>query len=258
MVFTAQSSGTIEIGGATIVIYDPNGNAIVQGTSATSGVELGSYTLSFEGQLNVNYTVVVSADNYAATTDTISFTNNLNATIISLLNDASSVPTIYGRVVDQVTGLGLAYANISITGTNTVVNVSTMSDGTFLAYDSFQTGVTYTVVASKLGYDTNEIKVQIPTTSLSSFVSFVLGQNTSNLTSIVGRVIVEGSSPVAGIANALIGLFVINESATPNEKLVATALSDQYGSYTFTNVTPEKNYIIKAIKIINTNTQSTL
>lgn len=253
VVFTAQSNGSVEIVGATIVIYDPNGNAIAQGTSATSGPEIGSYTLSFDGELNVNYTVTISANQYDSTTQTISFINSLNVLLISLLKNDSSLPAIYGRVLDEVTGLGIPDANVNIAGNNVVVNVTTMSDGTFLAYDHFQTGVNYTVMASKLGYNsTQQNQVQILPDTAGRYVLLSLNQNTSNLTSIVGRVILEGSKPVVGIANALVGLYLIDDNATLDEQLVMTVLSDEYGSYTFNNVAPEKNYIIKAIKVVST------
>lgn len=246
-VYTAQSKETIPIAYATVVVYSPNGNVLGETLTA----EDGSYTLTFDGEVNTNYTVTCSANGYDSNTDIIMFTNNLNIAVMFLLTNNTSLPAIYGRVINAA-GDGISNATVNITGGSSVVNVKTMSDGTFLAYDNFHSGVNYVVSASKIGYGGASQTIEVQVGTVGKYMILTLPQNTTNLTSITGRVIIQGSSnPIVGVANAMVGLYLVDESANPAKQLVATVLTDEYGAYTFTNVDGGQNYIIKATKIIS-------
>lgn len=250
VVFTAESQGSVEIGGALVTLYDENGNAIAQTTTATAGTAIGSFTLVFEGNLNVNYSLTISADGFDPVTRPVTFTTTTSTLAILLLNNDSSLPIIYGTVTDAVTGAGVVGANVNISGTDgNQVNVTTVANGVFLSYDNYSRGVNYTVTVTALGYDGASQTVQIPTDSIGRNVIFNLEQNASNLTSIAGRIIVAGSSPAVGVADALVALYVASDEVGVTGEVVQTVLTDEFGTYTFINVDPTLSYIIRATKI---------
>lgn len=254
IVYVESASGPIPVNGATVIAYGPDGTAVAQATSQTVGTQAGSYTLTFDGEVNVNYTVTATLDGYAATTDVVIFTTSLTASLNLLLGQEGNLLAIYGKVIDANTGEAISGATIRITGGGNVVIVDTMSDGTFVAYDDFTTGTAYTVTANVLGYTSQSQVVTIEQGQIGRYVIFALNATGINLTSITGRVVVAGSSPVVGIADAFVGLYVVDPEANPARQLVATTLTDEFGSYTFPNVDGGQNYIIKATKIINVST----
>lgn len=254
VIYAESASGPTPIDGATVIAYGPDGAAVAQATSQTVGTQVGSYTLTFDGETNVNYTVMATLDGYEANTDVVIFTTSLTVSLSLLLGQESNLLAIYGKVIDANTGEAISGATIRIAGGGNVVIVDTMSDGTFVAYDDFTVGTSYTVTANMLGYESQSQVVTIAQGQVGRYVIFALNMTGINLTSITGRVVVEGSSPVVGIANAFVGLYVVDPTANPARQLVATTLTDEFGSYTFPNVDGNQNYIIKAIKVINVST----
>lgn len=248
VVYTAESGGTSALGGATVVVYDGTGTALATTTTETTGPTTGSYTVAFNGEQGVAYDLTVSASGYQSKTTPVTFTDTFEKEVTVSLDNAATTHSIYGNVVDTATGTGLAGAHITITdGTTVIVSVTTMADGSYLAYDSFAVGSTYTVTVTKLGY-TGDTSTVTMTDVAGVRQDFSLAVDGSNYTTIIGRVIVNGSSPAVGVANALVSLYEV-DTGTGAENLVATVLSDTNGSYTFTNVVANKTYIVRAIKV---------
>lgn len=249
-VFRADSQDAIPIGGAIVTVYESDGRPIAESITAQSGPEEGSYTIVFDGSLNTTYTITATAQGFDPVTRTVIFENTVNTVVILLLNNDTSTPIIYGTVVDSTTGKGIPGVNINISGGDSVVNVRTIANGVFLAYDTFRTGVSYTVIASLLGYIQTTQTVQIPEGSVGRNLLITLSKDTTNLTNIVGQVVVEGSDPPVGIPNALVALYVVGSQIGVNEQVVQTVLTDEFGSYTFTEIDPSLDYIIRATKVV--------
>lgn len=254
VVTTLDSGGSDGIGGATVIVYGPNGNAIAQTTTDSSGTTIGAFTINFNGEQNVYYYVTATATGYENSTNTVIFDGTTFTTIVLILPTAADIYTFYGTIVDSVTGSGIGNVNVNITdNVNVNVNVTTSSDGNFLAYDNFVVGTTYTITANKLGYTEQETTaVMLDTTG--TRVDFTLVANSDNYTSIIGRVVIDGSNPVAPIADALVGLYVVREGEIPVDNLVDTVFTDYYGNYTFLNLSTSNTYVVRAIKIIQGTT----
>lgn len=250
VVYTGTMSSPTPVNGARIIAYAPDGTPLAEDLTETIGNQEGSYSLVFEGEKNVTYNVTASLDGYNASTATTIFTNSEVRSISFLLGTENNILAIYGIVVDASTGTGIGNVNIRIVGPEGGVTLTTASDGSFVAYDSFTAGSTYTVTASQLGYDTQTQQVVIAEGDIGKYITFALNRDNTNLTSITGRVIVEGSNPEVGIANAFVGLFIVS---TSENQLIASKLTDEYGMYTFTNLDPSQVYIVKATKIVKVN-----
>lgn len=255
IVYELVNNTPTPINGVTVVVYDPEGTPLAQTLTETIGTQVGAYTLTFEGAANVNYSVTASLAGYDANTDVVTFTTTTVRSLSFLLNTDSSQLAIYGVVIDSVTSEPLPNAYVRIVGGGNTVIVQTMSDGTFFAYDSFQTGIAYTVTASQVGYDPQTQTVTISEGQIGRYVIFALNADIMNLTNIAGRVIVAGSNPTVGIANALVGLFLVDEAANPAKQLIATVTIDEYGAYTFAGVDGGQTYIVKATKIVTASNQ---
>lgn len=247
VVYTGTTSSPTPVNGARVIVYAPDGTPLAEDLTQTIDNQVGAYSLVLEGEKNVTYQITANLDGYNASTTTTIFTNSEAKSISFLLGAESNILAIYGVVVDASTGTGIGNVNIRVVGPEGGVTLTTASDGSFVAYDSFTVGSTYTVTASQLGYDTQVQQVVIAEGNIGKYVTFALNRDNTNLTSITGRVIVEGSNPEVGIANAFVGLFVVT---TSENQLIASKLTDEYGMYTFTNVDPNKVYIVKATKIV--------
>lgn len=233
------------IDGARVTIYDPNGTALESSITVDGGL----YTLIFNGTRNVTYTVVGLAPGYESGFDVIAFRDSQFAALSLLLSPDANINTIYGKVVDS-NGVAISDADIYISSTSNAVLVTTMSDGTFIAYDGFTAGETYTITASKLGYAQTTQTIVYPSNSNNYQVTLTLAPMTENYTAITGRVIIEGSSPIAGLGDALVGLYLYNPTEQ-TETLIATQKTNQYGYYAFTNVTGGNQYRVRAVRIVS-------
>lgn len=250
VVYTGTTANPTPVNGANVVVYGPDGTLLAEDISKTVGTQVGTYNLVFQGEKDVMYRVVASLEGYNSFSDVAIFTNTETVSLLLLLTDKADVLSIYGRVVDAKTGAGIENANISVVGGGNSVTAVTGADGSFIVYDGFTAGTNYTVTASKQGYNTQIQEVTIPTTSVGRAITFTLDSDNTNITTITGRVIVEGSNPPVGIADAFVGLFVVSSSGVT---LVDSRLSDSFGTYTFTNVDATQTYVIKANKIVQVN-----
>ena len=250
VVYTGTTANPTPVNGANVVVYGPDGTLLAEDISKTVGTQVGTYNLVFQGEKNVMYRVVASLEGYNSFSEVAIFTNTEVVSLLLLLTDKTDVLSIYGRVVDTKTGAGIENANISVVGGGNSVTAVTGVDGSFIVYDGFTAGTNYTVTASKQGYNTQIQEVTIPTTSVGRAVTFTLDSDNTNITTIAGRVIVEGSNPPVGIADAFVGLFVVSSSGVT---LVDSRFSDSFGTYTFTNVDATQTYVIKANKIVQVN-----
>ena len=242
-VFGGTTTNFSPISGALVVVYDLNGVALGSATTDTNGY----YTVTFNGQRNTSYNVVASATNYNATYGTATFSNSNFAALSLLLPDASSTNVIIGQVTDT-NGQGIAGAEIYVSSPASSVLVTTMSDGSFIAYDSFTAGTNYTVTASKVGYTSNSTTLTYPSDNNSVKVTLILDSTNENFTTIIGKIIIAGSSPETVIADAYVGLFLIDSSGV--EQLVSSQKSNEAGLYAFTNVVGGNQYRIRAVKIV--------
>ena len=243
-VYGGTTTSFTPIGEARVTIYDSKGTAL----ASTTTVGTGTYTLIFEGTRNTQYTVVASATGYASNHDTVTFSNSQFAALSLLLSPVSNTNTIYGKVIDT-NGDPISGAKIFISnGTNTVL-VSTMNDGTFIAYDGFTAGESYTIIVDKLGYGETTQTIVYPADTNNYQVVLTLAPITENYTAIIGRITIAGSSPPVGLNDALVGLYLYN-ATDQTETLIANQKTDQFGNYAFTNVTGGNQYRIRAIRIV--------
>lgn len=243
-VYGGTTTSFTPIEGARVIIYDPNGTALESTTTAGTG----TYTLIFEGTRNVQYTVVASASGYESNHDTVTFSDSPFAALSLLLSPNSNTNTIYGKVIDT-NGEPISGAKISITNAANAVLVSTMSDGTFIAYDGFTAGGTYSIIVNKLGYAETTQTIVYPADTNNYQVILTLAAVVDNYTAIIGRITIAGSSPAVGLNDALVGLYLYN-AADQKETLIANQKTDQYGNYAFTNVTGGNQYRVRAIRIV--------
>lgn len=235
------------LGGARVTVYDSNGVVL----ASTTTVATGSYTLTFEGRSNVPYTVIASATGYEANYGSVTFDDSLLISRIFLLLPDSNINTIYGTIIDT-NGVPIGGANISITnGTNTVL-VTTLGDGTFIAYDGFTAGQRYTITVSKLGYGQTSQTITYPANTNNYQVILTLTELAENYTAIIGKITIAGSSPTIGLGDALVGLYVYNP-LEEQEILIATQKTDQFGNYAFTNVAGGNQYRVRAIRVVQVN-----
>ena len=242
-IFGGTTTNYSSLNGALVVVYDLNGVALGSATTDSGGY----YTVVFNGQRNTSYNVVASAPNYNATYGPVTFSNSSFAALSLLLTNASSIPIIMGQVTDT-NGQGIAGAEVYVSSSNSSVLVTTMNDGSFIAYDSFTTGTNYTITASKMGYTSNSTTLTYPADNTSVKVTLILDSTNENLTTIIGKIIIAGSSPETVITDAYVGLFLINSSGT--EQLISSQKTNAAGLYAFTNVVGGNQYRIRAVKIV--------
>ena len=246
IVYQTVDDALSEIANAVIVIYSPQGTAVAQSVTDSNG----AYSVTFSGQTNVNYVVTASCTGFDSQSDVVIFTDSLSKSLSFLLKTESSKIVIYGYVTDTL-GNPVPYANISVTSSTTSVTASAAQDGSFMIYDGFTTDTTYSVTASQVGYNGTTQTITIPAGSTSKMLQLQLTKNTLNFTSIAGRVTVAGSSPVVGIAGALVGLYAVNADSLLDMTLTNTVMTNEYGVYTFIGINPDTTYVVKALKIVD-------
>lgn len=243
------------INGALVSIYDSNtGQLVASEFTQNINNQDGSYLISFLGQYNIQYKVVASYNGYDSYTDFTTYTNTDTQKIFFILQPKSAVKTIYGKITNSA-GQPIPNAQVIVSDLYQSITIQTMSDGTYVAYDSFVSGSSYRVQASKVGYLENGVDVTFPSDSNFLQINLSLDDDNNNYTAISGKIYIEGSNPEKGLANAFVGLFAYTPESASSEILVATLLTDKNGNYTFTNVEGNKNYIIRSnniIQIINT------
>ena len=243
------------INGALVSIYDSNtGQLVASEFTQNINNQDGSYFISFLGQYNIQYKVVASYNGYDSYTDFTTYTNTDTQKIFFILQPKSEVKTMYGKITNSA-GQPIANAQVIVSDSTQAITIQTMSDGTYVAYDSFVSGSSYRVQASKVGYLENGVDVTFPSDSNFLQINLSLDDDNNNYTAISGKIYIEGSNPEKGLANAFVGLFAYTPESASSEILVATLLTDKNGNYTFTNVEGNKNYIIRSnniIQIINT------
>ena len=235
------------LGGARVTVYDSNGTAL----ATTTTVATGSYSLTFEGIRNEAYTVIASAEGYEPSYGTVIFDDTGLTSRLFLLLPDSNINTIYGTIIDTK-GEPVAGATVTITnGTNTVL-VTTLGDGSFIAYDGFTAGQRYTINVSKLGYEQTTQVITYPANTNNYQTILTLSELAENYTAIIGKITIAGSSPTVGLGDALVGLYVYSPTEE-QETLIATQKTDQFGNYAFTNVVGGNQYRVRAIRIVRVN-----
>ncbi|NME84179.1 carboxypeptidase-like regulatory domain-containing protein [Clostridium sp. SM-530-WT-3G] len=233
------------IGGVRIVLYDSEGNAVAETVTSlgTETLVLGAYLIKFGGTLGETYRIVASADGYFDATDEVTFDTTVKSRSFKLITDPG-IKTIYGTVKGE-DGIGLGGAAVVITkGTENVVVVLSEDDGAYIAYDDFEEGVTYTVTANLLGYDSASAQVTFSGGENIVNVNLVLSERQINFTNIIGTIVVVGTT--SPIPHAFVGLYRINDGV---EELIRTTLTNEIGRYSFSNVAAGETYIVRALKI---------
>lgn len=237
--FSPSAGETLSFGAVTLVkpvstvsgsvrSFDDNTpieNAIISVAGATASTTNsaidGSYRLNVEpGQIVVS----ISADGFDSVAAQGLLAAGGSLTFSPLLRAESSTPPavepsgIRGRIVNQLTGDGLEFANVEILGSD--LSVSTNSDGIF-EFMSVEPG-DISILIGKDGFSSREVSLLVPeSTTVNVGDISVLEQSEPLKSSISGRVVnADGISPLEGV------------TVTFAQQTLSTA-SD--GSFSFTN-----------------------
>lgn len=235
------------INGATIIVYNPNNEAIATDESRNINSQDGSYLITFNGAYGQIYGVTAYLSGYDAVNQNIAFSSTAAVVLDFTLPVNSTQNTIYGRVTDTQ-GNPIAGANVVIWSEATTVSVRTGLDGNYIATADFQPGDQRVITVSKFGYAGQTVPVTFPTTN-SLQQNFTLQLNPlMNYTTITGQVVGAGGSQIMGVSNAFVGLYQVT-TTTQNETLVSTMLTDDYGFYAFANVPAGYTYVVRATRV---------
>jgi hypothetical protein len=235
-IFTTVTDGTTPISNASVQILTSSGDPVdSQFTNA-----LGQSTSK---QLNTGiYQVVAAAPGYL-TSDPV--TANLTgaacvAVSIALTTDPrATLNTIYGLVLDQVSGSRLTNATVALIDSLSQIVASTLtnSEGQYLLCEI--SNGSYTLSASLSGY-------QVPTPLAISLTGSQIAQTDIALTpETVTEGTVQGlitDQSGAFLAGACVGLYSVVDST---ETLVQTTFSNDNGFYLFGDVAAG-TYLVKA------------
>jgi hypothetical protein len=247
---TLASNPTLNYGTiftTVIVGTTPVSNALVQ-ILTSSGDPVDSQFTNALGQSASNqlpngiYQVVAAAPGYL-TSDPVP-ANLTGATCVAISISLAADPrttlnTLYGLVLDQVTGSRLTNATVTLTDSLSQVVASTLtnSEGQYLLYEI--SNGSYTLSASRNGY-------QVPTPLAITVTGSQIAQ--TNL-SLVPETLTEGTvqglitdQSGAFLAGACVGLYSLADST---ETLVQTTFSNDNGFYLFGNVAAG-SYLVKA------------
>ncbi len=229
-------AGTTPLLNALVKVMTPGGNPLdhqytnAQGAYTTAQFPAGVYQMvaSAPGYLtSAPVTVNLPADSAAF----VDF--NLTADPRALLN------TLFGLVLDQVTGNRLASATVILTDTHgqTLDTTLTNSDGQYLLCE-IENG-SYLISAEKTGY---ALPVPLPITVTGSQLAqtnIILTPEIDTEGTVQGFIRDPGGNALQG---ACVGLYAVSGTT---ETLVQTTFTNAAGFYLFGDVTAG-NYLVKA------------
>lgn len=251
-----QLRGTIYAGttstpvnGATIIVYNPNNEAIATDESRTIDGQVGSYSITFDGEYGQIYGVTALLEGYDSLNQNISFSSSAVSVLNFTLPLSTTQNAIYGTVTDA-SNTPIADANVTVDYSTDTIAVQTSEEGAYIATGGLQAGVQGTITVSKFGYIGETRAFTFPTTNFLEENFSLEIDPLANFTTITGQVLEQGGSTVLGISGAFVGLYRVDTSVTPeNEVLIDSVLTDEYGYYTFTDIPAGYTYLVRATKV---------
>lgn len=237
------------INGATIVVYNPNNEAVATDESREIGTQAGAFLIVFNGTYGQIYGVTAELQGYDSVNQNIAFSSGETSILNFTLPLSTVQNTIYGKVTDTQNN-PIANASVVVWTEDTTISVRTGEDGAYIATGDFKSGEQRVITVSKFGYIGKTTPITFPTTN-------ALEENFSlqidplvNYTTITGQVVSQSGSLVMGVPGAFVGLYQIDTTVTPQrETLITSMLTDAYGYYAFTNIPSGYSYVVRSTKI---------
>jgi hypothetical protein len=235
-IFTTVTAGTTPIYNALVQILTSSGDPVDSQFTNALG-QSASIQLA-----NGVYQVVAAAPGYLTSAPV---TANLTgaacvAVSISLTADPrTTLNTLYGLVLDQVSGSRLTNTTVTLTDSLSQIVASTLtnSEGQYLLYEI--SNGSYTLSASRSGYQA-PIPIAVTVTgSQIAQTNISLSPETITEGTVQGLITDQSGAFLAG---ACVGLYSVVDST---ETLVQTTFSNDNGFYLFGNVAAG-SYLVKA------------
>jgi hypothetical protein len=236
VIFTTVTAGTTPVYNASVQILTSSGNPVASLFTNAFGQALSS-------QLPAGvYQVVASAAAYLTSVPVIANLPGAAGVALSIslaVDPRTALNTIYGLVLDQISGNRMTNATVTLTDALSQVVATTLSNaqGQYLLYE-ISTG-SYTLSASHDGYTP---PTPLPITVTGSQIAktdISLTPETVTEGTVQGLITDQNGAYLAG---ASIGLYSVVDST---ETLVQTTFANDNGFYLFGNVAAG-TYLVKA------------
>lgn len=230
------TAATIPVMNALLKILTPTGNPVSHQFTNEDGVAIAQELPSGI------YQVVVSAPGYITSTPvTINLPVATGGFIaVELTADPRAAEnTLYGLVLDQVTGNRLSDATVILTDSSQQTSATTITDttGEYLLCET--PNGTYTLTATKVGYEPSSPLTATVTGGTLSQTNISLVPQVAVGATVQGFIKDLNNNLLAG---ASVGIYSIVGTA---ETLVQTTFSNSAGFYLFGNL-PAGTYVVKS------------